>query len=287
MVSFENEDGGRLILGVDILPGSSAFSRARYAVVLLRESEIVDRYPDIGKRKLLRLIIGLSPDYVASDNIFELVDDSRNLRALCAGFPPKTKLIQVTGSPYHGFKPLREISRIFNISFSGKPNPMQTAVIVARLVDLGVGFIVEPFTDETKIGVDWDQIIKVPNKTATGKVPDIQVSQKFDTGASSGITFQSSKKNFILNMLQTVGDVNVLSSPRILTFDNKEASINIGKKVAFIRFFRNLLGWERKPRVWPGQAVPQRSIFAPLMAVFRWRKHQIFMLALARLRWPK
>jgi len=53
------------------------------------------------------------------------------------------------------------------------------------------------------------------------------------------------------------------------------------------RFFRNLHGWERKPRVWPGQAAPQRSIFAPLMAVFQWSKHQIFMLALAGLRWPK
>jgi len=49
-------------------------------------------------------------------------------------------------------------------------------------------------------------------------------------------------------------------------------------------FFRNLLGWESKPRVWPGQAAPQRSIFAPLLAVFWWGRHQIFMLALARLR---
>jgi len=52
-------------------------------------------------------------------------------------------------------------------------------------------------------------------------------------------------------------------------------------------FFRNLLGWKRKARVWPGQAAPQRSIFATLMAVFKWRKHQIFMLALAGLSWPK
>jgi len=151
LVSFESEDGARLIIGVDILPGSSVFSRPRYAVVLLQESEIVDRYPDISKRRLLRLIKESSPVYVASDNIFELVDDRKKLRALCAGFPPKTKLVQVTGSPYHGFKPLREISRLYNISFSGKPNPMQTAEILARLVDLGVGFIVEPFTDETKI----------------------------------------------------------------------------------------------------------------------------------------
>jgi hypothetical protein len=48
-------------------------------------------------------------------------------------------------------------------------------------------------------------------------------------------------------------------------------------------FFLNLLGWERKPRVWSGQAVPQRRIFTPLTAVFWWRRHQIFMLAFARL----
>jgi len=29
-----------------------------------------------------------------------------------------------------------------------------------------------------------------------------------------------------------------------------------------IRVFRNLLGWQRKSRVWPGQAAPQRRIFA-------------------------
>jgi len=28
------------------------------------------------------------------------------------------------------------------------------------------------------------------------------------------------------------------------------------------RFFRNLFGWQRKPRVWPGQAAPKRSIYA-------------------------
>lgn len=154
MASFENEDGEHLgvdILGVDILAGSSVFSRPRYAAVLLQEGEIIDRYPDLSKRRLLRLIRELSPSYVASDNIFELVDDRRKLRALCAAFPPKTKLVQVTGSPYHGFKPLREISKLYNIPFSGKPNPMQTAEIVARLVDLGIGFIVAPFTDETKI----------------------------------------------------------------------------------------------------------------------------------------
>jgi len=34
----------------------------------------------------------------------------------------------------------------------------------------------------------------------------------------------------------------------------------------FFRFFRNLLGWETRSRVWPGQTAPQRSIFAPCYA---------------------
>jgi len=35
-------------------------------------------------------------------------------------------------------------------------------------------------------------------------------------------------------------------------------------QVQELRFFGKLLGWQRKPRVWPGQAAPQRSIFALL-----------------------
>lgn len=90
------------------------------------------------------------------------------------------------------------------------------------------------FSDESKIGVDWDQLVSLPENTAKGKIPPVKIMQKFDTAPGTGLTIQSSKLNFILNALQTIGDANVLSTPHILTLDNREAMINIGKKVAFI-----------------------------------------------------
>ncbi len=90
------------------------------------------------------------------------------------------------------------------------------------------------FSDQSKVGVDWNQIVNLPQNIANGAIPPIKILQQFGTAPTSGFTVQSTGLNFILNALGTLGTVNVLSTPHILTLDNKEAVINIGKKVAFI-----------------------------------------------------
>jgi general secretion pathway protein D len=92
------------------------------------------------------------------------------------------------------------------------------------------------FSDQTQMGVDWNAIANL-NKEYQSITPSINVAQKFGTAATSGITIQTPSTAgiaVILNALQSLGTVNVLSTPQILTLDNKDATINIGKKIAFI-----------------------------------------------------
>lgn len=89
------------------------------------------------------------------------------------------------------------------------------------------------FSDQSQVGVDWNAVASLP-EVAKNIIPGINILQKYGTSATSGLTVQSTGLNFILNALQTLGNVNVLSTPHILTLDNKEAVINIGKKIAFV-----------------------------------------------------
>ncbi len=92
-------------------------------------------------------------------------------------------------------------------------------------------------SDQHQFGVDWNIVSKVPQVVRDWGIgissESFNVKQTFGTKVGTGIAFQNSQTSFIINALQTVGDVNILSTPRILTLDNKEAMINIGKRVAF------------------------------------------------------
>jgi hypothetical protein len=44
-------------------------------------------------------------------------------------------------------------------------------------------------------------------------------------------------------------------------FEQLNEAQDFGSIIIVFGFFLNLLEWQRKPRVWPGQAAPPRSIF--------------------------
>lgn len=143
------------IIGIDILPGQSPLSKSppKYALVLMKNGNIVEAQDKVSSSKLFKLINNSKPAIIAIDNIFEVLPSKRKLMSFLSRLPPKTSLVQVTGSPTHGMQPLSVIAPKYGISISGKPTPLQTAEIVAKLAAKNVGYAVSAFENETQITI--------------------------------------------------------------------------------------------------------------------------------------
>ncbi len=102
-------------------------------------------------------------------------------------------------------------------------------------------------TDETKLGVEWSN-----NHSFHGsdRQFDASVSQTFDLGSvvTEGLKYAiiRSDQNLALTLraLATNKDVNILSTPHILTVNNQPAVIRVGEEVPILTQTRNIQGGE-------------------------------------------
>ncbi len=140
------------IIGIDILPGKSIQSvkEPHYAVAILRNDRVVERFKDVSLRELIKIIDKNSPAILAVDNIFEIAKDFDELVNFLNKFKYPPKIIQVTRLK-DSEKPIEEIARELNLSGFGKLSPLETAEIAAKLASLNIGSYVEVFEQETKI----------------------------------------------------------------------------------------------------------------------------------------
>lgn len=153
MNSSQPSNGEEIItIGIDILPQSSPSSSTHFAVCVYDNSkkQVIKEYSRLNLSKLIRLIKQIRPTYLASDNIYELVRKPAEIPKLCAQMLP-TKLVQVTGSPIHGFTPLTKLMREHGLEVHGKLTPYEAAKACAILSSRKLGYLVEPFEDETMI----------------------------------------------------------------------------------------------------------------------------------------
>ncbi len=142
------------IFGVDILKGSSrSKSIPRFALYVIDGDEEWSR--TVSRNRFFRYVRDLKPDFVATDNIFELFRDRSELIAFLRSIPPETKFVQTAGK-----QSLPKLARRYGISLDPK-NPFDEAKASALLVKYGVGDVVSVFTDKT--------IIKVSRNRSLGK----------------------------------------------------------------------------------------------------------------------
>ncbi|OGS21144.1 MAG: hypothetical protein A3J83_08775 [Elusimicrobia bacterium RIFOXYA2_FULL_40_6] len=99
------------------------------------------------------------------------------------------------------------------------------------------------YSDEIKAGINWENIFSnVQNQNIPGKVvgnfsnlstlPPVVMG---NTGLQLSMgTVEINNFNAVVDMLQTVGNTDLVSSPRIATLENKEAKILVGTKEAYI-----------------------------------------------------
>lgn len=153
-MSDNQEREHELIVGFDILPAHSPSSKTvpKFACVVMRDGVVLNEYPDISRNALVRLVRELTPKWLCTDNIFEIVSDSKSLFRFVDRIPIETKMVQVTGVPPRQI-PLKTLAKRHGLHVRGKPNPLQSARLSAKLVSRGIGHYMECFGEQTEIKV--------------------------------------------------------------------------------------------------------------------------------------
>ena len=84
--------------------------------------------------------------------------------------------------------------------------------------------------DKTQLGVDWDSVLQnLPKELSLQSAFQIAASNAFVPGGQLIVgSLGGGNVNVMIQALKTVGDTNLLSSPRITALNNQEAKILIG-----------------------------------------------------------
>jgi type II secretory pathway component GspD/PulD (secretin) len=116
-----------------------------------------------------------------------------------------------------------EIEKII-IAFDAKS---QQVLIDTKIIEITL-------TDEFKLGVDWEAVMKILEKTIE---KPITIKSTFGLASAGGFStgteflvgdFSANDETLVIQALKTIGDVNTLSNPRIMVLNNEEAKILIG-----------------------------------------------------------
>jgi MSHA type pilus biogenesis protein MshL len=132
----------------------------------------------------------------------------------------RTNKVVVTDFP----EKLDEIAKIISAFDEKTPQVLINAQIIE----------IKP-KDEFKMGVDWDYWLK-NNLKLVSSMPTSGAVNKLSIGtAAKGTTItQAGDYRGIVDLLRTIGDTQILSSPRIAALNNQEAKILIGTKEVYV-----------------------------------------------------
>jgi predicted RNase H-like nuclease (RuvC/YqgF family) len=167
----------KTILGLDKLPSYSGFS-----VVVINESGVILRKDVLSIEEVSDIARSCKADAMAIDNIYEIGSESQIRRFTT--FLYSTDLIQVTGSPSEGFKPLSVIGKQLGITGGEKLSPSKSAEVCARAVLAGCGFLVKIYDPETRV--------------------TISRRRKFGSGGMSEGRYRRSIQGSVLNLTKTI-----------------------------------------------------------------------------------
>jgi len=142
------------IIGFDILPSYSPKSKKspKFACVTMRDGVILSEHPEISRGALLKLTREINPKWLCTDNIFEIVPNSKSLFRLVDRIPPDTRIVQVTGVPPHQIA-LKILARRHGLDVKGKPTALESAHLAAQLASRGIGHHLECFSEQTEIKI--------------------------------------------------------------------------------------------------------------------------------------
>jgi len=129
----------------------------------------------------------------------------------------RTNKIAVTDYP----KKLEEIAGVIS-AFDEKPAQV---LIDAQIIEITP-------SDKFEMGVDWNYWIE-KNLKVTAALP-IGTGSRLLVGTPAVNPAEPGQYKGVLDLLRTIGDTQILSSPRIMALNNQEAKILVGTKDAYI-----------------------------------------------------
>lgn len=161
-----------------------------------------------------------SLNYAQADKLQAKIQETLTKGVGSLRIDERTNKIAVTDYP----EKLEEISKIISAFDERTPQ----VLIDAQIIEI------KP-KDEFKMGVDWDYWIK-NNLRLAASLPTSGAVNKLSIGtaaSNSSVTQKGSYKG-IVDLLRTIGDTQILSSPRIMALNNQEAKILIGTKEVYV-----------------------------------------------------
>lgn len=150
-MSQVEDSSSRVIVGVDVRYGSPESSTPpHYSVVILRGEEVVNEYEDVSIGRLIRILWDTLPKVIAVDNVYELAPSKSKLFNLLSLLPPDIEIVQVTGVGSEKLN-VKLLAKSLGIEVYNKPQPLQTAYIVALAAQKGFGYRVKLVEDKSKV----------------------------------------------------------------------------------------------------------------------------------------
>lgn len=178
-----------IILGLDIEPNYSNNVRT-FSVAIIKNDELILKKTNVRIKDIFFLIKKYKVELVATDNVFELAANENELKKLFLFFPSNTKIVQITGNPASPTETLTEIARKNGFDVPPKLQPLDTAIIVAKLASMGVGYPFKLQEDETFI-----------------------IISKAIEPSAGGMSFERYRRNIYANIQQAINDVkNILNA---------------------------------------------------------------------------
>lgn len=120
----------------------------RFALAVLEGDQVTVQYKQISRIQLMRLIKKINPHTIAFDNIYEVAASIPGLRYFFARLPEHVRIVQVTDQHT---KTLQKLAIEQGLAPPSKINPIEEAIMIARLARQGIGYEVHIFENETKI----------------------------------------------------------------------------------------------------------------------------------------
>ncbi len=149
-----------VIVGTDIKSGSPrSKQRPAYSISVVKGDNVLFELEEAYIGDIIEVIRKYNAKILATDNIYELARDMKELREFVKRLPPDSKLVQVTGSP-KGIRPLSSIAKEAGLPSPSHRDSLLTARIVAQLAQRGVGIEVVAMYPETRILITRNRSVK-------------------------------------------------------------------------------------------------------------------------------
>lgn len=155
-----------------------------------------------------------------SETLTSLVGESDGRKVVVS---PQSGLVTVRALP-------KEIDAIKRFVTDTQSHLRRQVIIEAKILEVTLN-------DDYQQGVRWDQVLKTVGTTdfnfsTSGNIAGNVISST--VGGVSNVTFNHANFSGVINLLQTQGNVQVLSSPRITATNNQKAVIKVGEDEYFV-----------------------------------------------------